>query len=41
MNLFKAYVVKEVQGEVKFGIENINISELSNFNKSSLFIYQL
>lgn len=29
MNLFKAVVVKEVQGEVKSGIENISIAELS------------
>ena len=29
MDLFKAVVVKEVQGEVKFGVENISISDLS------------
>lgn len=29
MNLFKAVVVKEVEGEVKSGIENISIAELS------------
>lgn len=29
MNLFKALVVKEVQGEVKYGVEKISISELS------------
>lgn len=29
MDLFKAVVVKEVQGEVKYGVEHISISELS------------